>query len=186
MPFNNDADHSNADLNKYLDEDTFVSNIDGTNLTPIFYSEISSSYMLYDLFSTQGDVAKDFITHFLNIPVDSEIRVKREKNYHGKGSIDIFLDFYSNKRRTAVVIEVKVHDYISATPGQIETYFNAVNKEAKFDNIHFIYLTQFNQSNFSYDDNVVYPPTMEEYDKAKKVFVNDNLKHLNWVEVNDF
>ena len=69
----------------------------------------------------------------------------REKSYQKKGSIDLFITFNTENRKCALLIEAKVHDYSSVTDYQISTYYNAVQEDQSYDDIYFIYLTQFNK-----------------------------------------
>ena len=165
---------------------------DGSKLNPLFWSEISSSYMIRDIFANHKEVAKKFVHKFLNLDTegiaDNNIDIKREKRYEGKGHIDLFLSFKKNKVIN-ILIEVKVHDYASATKGQIKTYYDAaleeVNKEAE---VYFIYLTQFNKDNFSSDNSMLLPPTIEEFEDAQKVLAENRskLQHVSWEEFHDF
>lgn len=95
----------------------------GSGLTPLFYSEISSSYMLYDIFKNHEMIVSDLIEKYFNV-VPERINVDRERSYPKKGSIDIFIEFMTGTKKHALLIEVKVHDYLSATDGQISTYYN--------------------------------------------------------------
>ena len=97
----------------------------GLKLRPLFYSEISSSFMIYEIFHNHKEIAQEFIKYHFDLAIDNDITIIREKNYPQKGSIDIFLIFNSNGIKTVILIEVKVHDYLSVKPGQIITYYEA-------------------------------------------------------------
>ena len=64
---------------------------DGIKFEPLFHSEISSSYLLQNIFTTHKDIAADFIKEYFDLQADV-LSVFREKSYSKKGSIDIFMD----------------------------------------------------------------------------------------------
>ena len=164
-----------------------MENINGLRFEPIFHSEISSSFLIFELFNNHKKMAQLFVNQFLNLGLKhNEITVVREKFYLGKGSVDIFLEFDLNGKETHVLIEVKVHDYISATKGQIVTYFNAATDEIDDIEIYFIYLTQFNAKNQPDRYKVSKPPTITEFEESQLRLRKTNLKHINWHELNVF
>jgi hypothetical protein len=160
-----------------------IEKLDGSKLVPIFYSEISSSYMIFDIFKNNIKIANDFIKNFIGITIDSDFVICREKNFIGKGSIDIYFKFKSNNKIICILLEVKVHDYLSATPNQIITYYNAALEEKIYDEIYFIYLTQFNANNFKITDEVLLPPTIDEFNRTISSLTKYKNKfiHINWL-----
>jgi hypothetical protein len=158
---------------------------DGKGLTPLFYSEISSSHLLYDIFDKQKAVAAAFIKEYYDIEdIETDnLLVIREKSYPSKGSIDLFLTFNANNRRCALLIETKVHDYSSVTDYQINRYYQAVSEDQRFDEIYFIYLTQFNKkSNFG----DARPPRSLDEAKRGKELIGKRFRHLTWDDVHTF
>ena len=105
-----------------------------------------------------------------------------KKNYRGKGFIDLMIQCKSGGEWIYVLIEVKVHDYLSATAGQIIRYFEAANEEHEEKDIYFIYLTQYNKFGDSMKNRYAEPGTISEFKKANvKLHRFDNrLKHLEW------
>jgi len=85
-----------------------------------------------------------------------------------------------------VLIEVKVHDYISVKSGQIETYYEAAKEELGSDNVYFIFLTQFNKNNFPTEKDIGEPNSIIEFEKIKKDIPDKKIKHLNWEELYKF
>jgi len=167
-----------------------ITAFNGISLTPLFHSEITSSYLLRNILRS-GTIAKEFIKHFLNIDAFVlEEDVNREKWYDGSGSIDLFIQFTDEQNHKCVLlIEVKVHDYLSVTKGQLERYHKAVYERENFDKIYIAYLTQFNSNNFilNIDNNITKPPTLTEFEEfIRKYKETDKFFHLNWEEVHDF
>ena len=161
--------------------------IDGIKLTPLFYSEITSSYLLYTVFQDKN-ITGDFIKCFLGIKATVN-EVHREKSYKTIGSIDLFISFSDTaKRECALIIEVKVHDFLSATKDQTFRYYNAVSKDTQFDEVYLIYLTQFNNKNFSEHDQIERPSTIPEFEKltTKYPHKKNHFRHVNWMELHDF
>ena len=154
----------------------------GLRLTPLFYSEISSSYMLYDIFENHRDVLSKFVEQTFNVvPVVKFIQ--RERPYPQRGSIDIFIEFIHRGKEKALLIEVKVHDYLSATYGQIGTYYNAVMEQGVYDEVYFIYLTQFTAENdFT---GIAAPKTLDEANRGKQL-IKDRFAHLCWGQIHSF
>ncbi|NTV78901.1 MAG: PD-(D/E)XK nuclease family protein [Clostridiales bacterium] len=154
----------------------------GLGLTPLFYSEITSSYMLYDIFKSHDNIISQLIGETFNA-VPEKIIVERERTYPKKGSIDIFIEFMNSGKKCALLIEVKVHDYLSATDGQIATYYNAVIEDSVYDEVYFIYLTQFTEET---DFNgIVTPKTIDEARKGKDLIRNRFL-HISWGQMHMF
>lgn len=167
-----------------------IQGFDGISLTPLFHSEITSSYLLRNILRS-GTIANEFIKQFLGIEATViEEDVNREKWYEGSGSIDLFIQFTDMQQRKCVLlIEVKVHDYLSVSKGQLERYYKVVKADGKFYEIYFVYLTQFSLNNFTPDigKNITKPPTLAEFEE----FIKRNSEigkffHLNWEEVHDF
>ena len=163
-----------------------MENYDGLKLNSLFYSEISSSSMVYDIFHNHKKIAKDFIENFLNLIIDKDITVIKEKKYPQQGSVDIFLSFSSKDKKTNILIEVKVHDYASVKPEQIKTYYEAAKEELGDGNVYFIFLTQFNRSNFSSEGNITLPGSIKEFEDSTKIIPEKRLKHINWEEFHKF
>ncbi len=161
---------------------------DGLKLRPLFYSEISSSFLLFSLFENHPQIAKEFVCKFLDIDIrEKELSVTREHMYRGKGAIDLLFVCKGGKRPTHVLVEVKVHDYLSATPGQIRTYYEAALEETVNADVYFIYLTQFSKNNFDGNSSVLTPPTIQEFNDALQMKVDDDrIKHINWQEFHNF
>ena len=159
-----------------------MQDLSGSGLTPLFHSEITSSYMLFDIFHCHPDVASQFITEFFGI-VPENILVQRERAYPKKGSIDVFIEFTLNGEKSALLIEVKVHDYLSATGDQIQTYFNAVVEDGSYANVFFIYLTQFNEKTAFID--CAAPRTIDEARKGRAL-IGSRFIHVSWPEMHAF
>lgn len=158
---------------------------DGTKLTPMFYSEISSSFLIYQIFYDNPKIAQEFVRNFLNLELQSIDEIKREKMYAGKGAIDILLICTRNGRPIHVLIEVKVHDYLSATSGQILTYYEAARQDNS--DVYFVYLTQFSTNNFAGNPDISMPPTIDEFKNAMRAIKhNDRIIHINWDEFHEF
>lgn len=160
----------------------------GLKLRPLFYSEISSSFMIYEIFDNHNEIAKEFLKGFFGITVDDDITIIREKNYPRKGSIDVFLSFSINGVKSVALIEVKVHDYLSVSPDQIRTYYEAAKEELGNDNIYFIYLTQFNKNNISSKTKIAFPDSIREFEESKKKLQlpDGKIKHVSWEEFHKF
>lgn len=165
-----------------------MENYDGLKLRPLFYSEISSSFMIYEIFDNNNEIAKEFLKSFFGITIDGKIAVVREKNYPGKGSIDVFLSFSINGVKSVALIEVKVHDYLSVSPDQIRIYHEAAKEELGNDNIYFIYLTQFNRKNISSETEIAFPDSIREFEESKKKLQlpDGKIKHVSWEEFHKF
>lgn len=159
---------------------------DGLKLSSLFYSEKSSSFMVYEIFQYHKIIAKKFIKNLFGLTIDKDITVIKEKNYPHQGSIDIFLSFNSKGKKVNILIEVKVHDYLSVKPGQIITYYEAAKEELGSDNVYFIFLTQFNKNNFSSKSEVIEPNSIREFEGSKKKIPDKKIKHINWEEFHRF
>jgi hypothetical protein len=168
-----------------------MSNTEGLKYTPLFHSEISSSYLLQYLFDNHKELVIPFLNEFLELNLSfekvSEVSIEREHFYFDQGSIDLFIRFKDNGHETHVLIEVKVHDYKSAKKGQIERYYDAdtitLDEKGK---TYFIYLTQFNDKNRPTTDDISTPPTIEVFEASKARLRNKNLRHVNWEEFHKF
>ncbi len=159
---------------------------DGLKLKPLFYSEISSSLMLYEIFSHNNFIAKELLNKIFGFQVEQDIAIVREKTYPGQGSVDLFFAFKNNKIKTAVLFEVKVHDYLSVRQRQILNYYAAAKEELGSTEVYFIFLTQFNKENFLPGQNLALPDSIKEYEEAEKEIGDKRIKHLNWMQVHDF
>lgn len=159
---------------------------DGLKLNSLFYSEISSSFMIYEIFHSHKKIVKEFLKNFFGLAIDKDITIIREKNYPQKGSVDIFLSFNSDDIKTVTLIEVKVHDYLSVKPGQIRIYYEAAKEELCDDSVYFIYLTQFNRDNFYSESEVALPDSIKEFEDSIKILPEEKIKHINWKEFHKF
>ncbi|QNB45490.1 hypothetical protein BR63_03645 [Thermanaerosceptrum fracticalcis] len=161
-------------------------NFNPEELTPIFHSEISSSYILME-FLRQGENCLKFLAYMYkkglgplnpqNYRVES---IEREKMYKGKGAIDIYIRLkHASGRSIIVLIEVKVHDYDSYKFNQIGTYFEAARESEDSQDIYFIYLTQFNKQCFQDKTDVSQPGTVEEFRGAETDYPG-RIAHVSW------
>ncbi len=154
----------------------------GRELNPLFYSEVSSTHLFYDIFNKHHSITASFIEdHFGDYP--EQIVVIREKSYPKKGSIDIFIEFVVMGRKCALLIEAKVHDYLSVTDNQISVYHQAVEESQDYDDIYFIYLTQFNDNtNF---DSIAQPRSLMEGARGKEL-IGERFRHITWDDLHVF
>ena len=155
---------------------------DGNGLTPIFHSEISSSHLFFDIFDKHKDIAAAFLKEYYGLDA-TNLLVFREKSYQKKGSIDLFITFNTENRKCALLIEAKVHDYSSVTDYQISTYYNAVQEDQSYDDIYFIYLTQFNKKTEFGD--AVQPRSLVEAARGREL-IGNHFIHLTWIDVHAF
>jgi hypothetical protein len=154
----------------------------GSELNPLFYGEISSTHLFYDIFDKHHETAKAFVEYIFKIEAE-DLLITREKFYPGKGSIDLFFDFQRQGRRLAILIEAKVHDYLSVSDHQISTYYNAVSDDQIYDQIFFIYLTQFNErDNF---ECTAQPKSLVEAERGRTL-IGERFCHLTWLELHRF
>ena len=154
----------------------------GSELNPLFHSEISSTHLFYDIFNRHKGITASLIEDCFGEHPE-QIVVFREKSYPKKGSIDIFIEFVAKGRKCALLIEAKVHDYLSVTDNQISTYYQAVLEDLYYDEVYFIYLTQFNeQINF---DNIAQPRSLMEGVRGKAQ-IGDRFRHLTWGDLHSF
>jgi len=116
--------------------------------------------MIYEIFNNHKDIARKFVKNLFGLTVDEDIIVVREKRYPQKGCIDVFLSFNSNGKKVNILIEVKVHDYLSVRFDQIKVLYEAAKEELSDGTIYFIYLTQFNKDNFSSESEVTLPDSI--------------------------
>lgn len=163
-----------------------MENYDGLKLNSLFYHEPSSSLMVSEIFQYHKIIAKEIIRNLFSITIDDDITVISEKNYPEKGKIDIFLTFKSSGIKTVILIEIKVHDYLSVRPGQLLDYYKAAKEELGSDNVYFIFLTQFNKNNFSYESDVTEPNSIKEFEESKKKIPDKKIKHISWDELHKF
>lgn len=164
-----------------------MADYDGSKFRALFHSEISSSFILYEVFNNHKELAKKFLEHFLAITLNhSDIYIDRERSYPGKGAIDLFFSFENNGEDVHVLLEVKVHDYLSATRGQITTYYEAARDELNTGKIHFIYLTEFNAHNFPTNENITPPATLQESEDSQHHLGKENVTHISWKEFHEF
>jgi hypothetical protein len=154
----------------------------GRALNPLFYGEISSTHLFYDIFDKHHEIAKAFVEYIFKIEVEN-LLVTREKSYPGKGSIDLFFDLQIQGRRSALLIEAKVHDYLSVSDHQISTYYNAVSDDQIYDQIYFIYLTQFNERNDF--ERTAQPKSLIEAERGRAL-IGERFRHLTWLELQRF
>lgn len=158
--------------------------LDGSKLTPIFWSEISSSYVLYEILKTHPDILSGFVKKYLDIT--GTFSISREKPY-ADGTVDIFIKNGTNH----ILLEIKVHDYRSSTPGQISTYFQSALNTDEDVVISFIYLTQFTQNAFDQilgKENIKKPPSITEHERAQDSLIKyrDRIRHISWPEIYGF
>lgn len=152
-------------------------------MTPIFYSEVSSSYLLFDIFKKNEDVTEAFIKDYYGLEKADILQVFREKSYPKKGSIDLFITFNANDRKCVLLIEAKVHDYISVKDDQIRTYYEAVLEDSRYDEIYFIYLTTFNEETDFTD--TAEPKSLAEARRGRDR-ISEGFLHLTWIDVHAF
>ena len=57
----------------------------GLKLRPLFYSEISSSFMIYEIFHSHKKIAKEFLKNLFGLTIDKDIIVIKEKKYPQQG-----------------------------------------------------------------------------------------------------
>lgn len=155
---------------------------EGSGLTPIFHSETSSSHLLFDVFNKHEVVAAAFLRVYYGLEAEN-LLVFREKSYPKKGSIDLFITFNANNHKCALLIEAKVHDYSSVTDYQINTYYNAVQEDQSYDEIYFIYLTQFNEK--TKFGEAIQPRSLVEATRGKEL-IGERFLHLTWMDVHAF
>ena len=116
-----------------------------------------------------------------------QVVVDREKSYPGKGTVDLYfgVGFFDEGSMT-VLIEVKVHDYLSATAKQLETYYNAALEE-KSGEVLIVYMTQFNQGSFNQNWGALEPDTLREFASLKAIFgKSDCFRHVTWQDFYSF
>lgn len=158
---------------------------------PIFHSEISSSYLIFQIFKKHQRIAEEFVRKcFPHSKPDGDLYVRREKPYDDAGAVDIYFRFTNGTDEDIeVLIETKVHDFSSGTRGQIRRYYEAAVSSEHEKEVYFIYLTQFNraklnQINDEPDNRFLPPPTVAEFqDCIQELERKENLYHITW---NDF
>ncbi|MDH7514175.1 MAG: hypothetical protein QHH14_14620 [Clostridiales bacterium] len=165
---------------------------DWEQLTPLFWSEISSSYMISDIFARHKEILVDFLRSFLGIPSqalrEDKLQVERERNYPGRGHIDVFV---SSTRDFCVLMEVKVHDFASARARQLGEYIKAAVDNRPVDlskDIYLVYLTQFSPANYTPATPRETPPSIIEFAAAHQLFSREvkNMVHMNWGQFHSF
>ncbi len=154
----------------------------GRELNPLFYSEVSSTHLFYDIFNKHKTITASLIEEYFEIKPE-HITVFREKSYPKKGSIDIFIEFVAKARKCALLIEAKVHDYLSVSDNQISIYYQAVQEDQYYDDIYFIYLTQFNEK--TKFDSIAQPRSLMEGDRGKDL-IGDRFFHVTWDDLHSF
>ncbi len=159
---------------------------DGLKLRSLFYSEISSSFMIYEIFNSHKNIAKEFIKNLFVLTIDKDITVVREKRYPPKGSVDVFLSFNSKGQKVNILIEVKVHDYLSVRFDQIRILYEAAKEELSDGTVYFIFLTQFNRDNIPSELKVTFPDSIKESEDSIKIMPENRIKHVNWEEFHRF
>ena len=58
---------------------------DGFKLNSLFYSEISSSSMIYEIFHSHKKIVKEFLKNLFGLTIDKDIIVIKEKKYPQQG-----------------------------------------------------------------------------------------------------
>lgn len=58
---------------------------DGFKLNSLFYSEISSSSMIYEIFYSHKKIVKEFLKNLFGLTIDKDITVIKEKKYPQQG-----------------------------------------------------------------------------------------------------
>jgi hypothetical protein len=169
-----------------------IKSYDWEQLNPLFWSEISSSYMIHNIFQKHKELARDFITKFLEVDKEridlNRLSVQREKNYPGEGHIDVFI---AVEKEFSVLIEVKVHDYRSTRPEQLITYYKAALENLKnegFKSIYLVFVTQFTRDNFGEPSGYNLPPTIDEFEATQGSLpeYSKNMRHISWDELHSF
>jgi len=146
------------------------------DLTPIFHSETSSSYLLMR-YLNRGVNALRFVAlvhaldpDFLDPAGFTQGEVEREYFYKDQGSVDLRIPLaHPSGRKAVVLVEVKVHDQASATRDQIGTYFKAEQGATGAD-VYFVYLTQFTRRSLEGAGVRKEPRTLTEFGRAKREF----------------
>jgi len=155
------------------------------DLTPIFHSETSSSYLLMR-YLNRGVNALRFVAlvhaldpDFLDPAGFTQGEVEREYFYKDQGSVDLRIPLaHPSGRKAVVLVEVKVHDQASATRDQIGTYFKAEQGATGAD-VYFVYLTQFTRRSLEGAGVRKEPRTLTEFGRAKREF-GFRVAHLAW------
>lgn len=156
------------------------------NFKPIFHSEVSNSYILYEVLQADKQIASKFISSIIKKEVNGEIKVNRETRIADSGNIDLFIETRIDGKDAKILIECKVHDYISTTSNQIFRYYDSATSIYPNHDIYFIYLTQFSEQNIISFSEISTPPTIDEFKNAQRtVNQNDKLFHCNWLEIHN-
>jgi hypothetical protein len=167
-------------------------------LNPVFWSEISSSYLLKNIISNSQD--RILIKHLFNEFPEwnrqdldlTKAEVVREKQFPHEGHLDIYIRVPGSKGLVILAIEVKVHDYRSADIGQLDRYKRAIQGKlgSTPHQIYFIYLTQFTEEDFTEKEKIFRPLTIDAYRKAKLLNEKDPkgaiYKHMTWKDMHAF
>ena len=159
---------------------------DGLGLTPFFYSEVSSSYMIYSIFRNHRTIAQAFVKEAFGLDAPDALDIQRERNYEGKGVVDLILSWADGDCPVDVLIEVKVHDFLSATQDQIKTYFDAAILENQGGAVFFVYLTQFSRASWSESSSAALPDSIREFERSESRIGANKLRHLTWHEFHEF
>jgi len=151
---------------------------------PLFYSEISSTYMLYQVLNDYNEVSLNLLVSIIGKDIGGPVKVHREYRLSDAGNIDLLLEAKIGSRDSIVLIEGKVHDYLSATAHQITRYYEASEELFPDKDIYFFYLTQFNKQSISNIPGLGQPPTVTEFEKTVSTVKHfERYFHITWDEV---
>jgi hypothetical protein len=161
------------------------------DLTPIFHSEISSSYLLCQYLDRGVNVRRFLaLVHELNpdfidpAGYEKKENIKREYAYKGKGTVDLRIVLeHPSRRKVVVLVEVKVHDFRSTTRDQIRTYLKAAEEENNppGSDVFIVYLSQFTKRNLVGVAAASEPRTITEFEGAKRD-CQSKVAHLAWTD----
>lgn len=153
------------------------------NFTPLFYSEVSSSFMLYEALQNSR-IADDFVGKITGLESEGSCSVYREKRIADAGSIDLLVETRLSGRDAVLLVECKVHDYVSTTRDQLSRYYENARDLYQEKDIYLIYLTQFTAASIDEESGLQRPPTLDEFDRTKRIAENhERLFHVSWDDV---
>lgn len=153
------------------------------NFTPLFYSEVSSSFMLNEALQNSS-IADDFVGSITGLKPEGTCSVYREKRIGDAGSIDVLIDTRLAGREAVLLVECKVHDYVSTTRDQLSRYYENAREVYPGKDIYLIYLTQFTEASIDDASGLLRPPTLEEFERTKRLAENhERLFHVSWDDV---